>query len=83
MPGRYVNHAEDLRSGDILTLQADRGDYVAGELFEFDCVLHNNMISVTSMRTKRTCRHYTSRYREGGRRYGPIPIKARHCIFDD
>ena len=84
MPGsiRYVNDEGDLREGDILVLQESRGVYNAGSLFRFDYLIRDNMISITSMITNRACKHFTSRYREGGR-YGDIVISNGPCVFDD
>ena len=79
---RYVNNEGDLREGDLLVLQKPRGIYNAGELFRFDYLIRDNMISITSMTTNRVCKHFTSRYREGGR-YGDIVISNGPCVFDD
>ncbi len=82
MPGRYVDSEADLREGDILVLQDSRGIYNAGDLFRFNYFIRENMITVTSMRTNRICKHFTSRYRMGNR-YGPIVLSGDPCIFDD
>jgi len=82
MAGRYVDSEEDLREGDILVLQNQRGIYKAGDLFRFDYLIRKNMISLTSMRTDRVCKHFVTRYREGGN-YGPIVLLGNPCVFDD
>jgi len=82
MAGRYVDSEEDLREGDILVLQNRRGIYEPGDLFRFDYLIRENMISLTSMRTNRVCKHFTTRYREGDR-YGPIVLSGNPCVFDD
>ena len=79
---RYVSSEEDLKEGDILVLQDARGLYNPGDLFRFGYLIRENMISITSMKTNRVCKHFTSRYREGGR-YGPIVLSNGPCVFDD